>query len=92
MVTLEDAPAVTEVGLNVTLPPAGTPVALKVTVCAVPETTAVDAVAVAEEPWVTVPEAGDSDSEKSLLTGALTVSAYVVLWVFEVPVPVTVMV
>jgi hypothetical protein len=92
MVTVELPPAVTVVGLNVTLPPPGTPVVLKVTVWAVPETTAVDAVAVAEAPWVTVPEVGLSDSEKSLLTGALTVSEYVVLWVCEVPVPVTVMV
>src|SRR5689334_7963445 len=64
-VSVAEPPAVTEVGLRVTLTPAGAPVADSATDCAVPPTTDVDTVAVVAEPAVTVPEAGFSDRPKS---------------------------
>src|SRR5439155_1538022 len=89
-VSVEPAPAVTVAGLNVAVVPAGRPVADRVTVWAVPEATAVETVVVVDEPCVTVPEVGLSDREKSLVAGGVTVSAYDVVCVCEVPVPVTV--
>ena len=47
MVKVELPPAVTAVGLNVAVAPAGSPLALSVTVCAEPLTTAVLMVLVA---------------------------------------------
>jgi hypothetical protein len=73
IVKVDPDPAVAEVGLKLAVAPVGTPVALNVTVCAVPEATAVDTEAVADEPCVTEPEAGLTESEKSLATGAVTV-------------------
>jgi hypothetical protein len=72
-VSVEPDPAVAEVGLNVAVAPAGTPVALNVTVCAVPEATAVETEVVADEPCVTEPDVGLIESEKSFATGAVTV-------------------
>src|SRR5438034_7582462 len=57
MVKVELPPAVTAAGLSVAVAPAGSPLALRVTVCAEPLTTAVLMVLVALCPWsaVTVP-------------------------------------
>src|SRR6266545_1710659 len=59
-------PAVTDAGVKLAVTPAGAPDADSATGCAVPDTTAVDTVTVVDEPAVTVPEPGLSDSEKSL--------------------------
>src|SRR6266516_738608 len=58
-------PAVTELGLKLTVTPAGVPDADRLTDCALPDVTAVVTVAVVEPPAVTEPEDGDSDTEKS---------------------------
>jgi hypothetical protein len=67
MVSVADPPAVTDVGLNVAVAPLGRPDALSDTVCAEPAVTAVETVAVADEPAVTLPEVGDSVTEKSFV-------------------------
>ena len=83
-------PAVTEDGVKDTKAPVGRPVALRATDWAAPLVTAVLMVLVAAEPAVTLAEGGEADREKSLVTGAVTVRAKVVVWVAEVPVPVIV--
>src|SRR5664280_2715476 len=63
-------PAVTQVGLKVTVVPDGAPLALRLTVWATPLVTAVETVDVVLEPAVTVPEVGEAAMEKSLATTA----------------------
>lgn len=55
-----------------TVAPVGAPLALRVTVWADPLVTAVLTVLVAWPPWVTAAEPGESEMEKSLVTGATT--------------------
>src|SRR5215510_12134109 len=62
---VDEPPAVTEVGLKLTVTPEGTPEADRLTDWALPEVTAVPTVAVVEPPAVTEPEDGDSVTEKS---------------------------
>ena len=64
--------------------------AVRATDWAAPLVTAVLMVVEAAEPEVTLAEAGEADREKSLVTGAFTVRAKVVVWVAEVPAPVIV--
>jgi hypothetical protein len=59
-------PEVTEDGLNDALAPDGRPDADNATDSAEPDVTAVDTVVVAAEPAVTLPEAGERATEKSL--------------------------
>src|SRR5436309_50117 len=66
-VIVELPPEVTEAGLNETETPAGAPAADRVTVCALPVVVAVLTVEVAEAPWLTEPEVGLNDTEKSLV-------------------------
>src|SRR5664280_3894765 len=65
-VMVELPPAVTDVGLKVTVVPDGAPLALRLTVWATPLVTAVETVDVVLEPAVTVPEVGEAAMEKSL--------------------------
>jgi hypothetical protein len=58
--------------LKETVAPVGAPLALKATVWADPLVTAVLTVVVAWPPWVTVAELGESEMEKSLVTGGTT--------------------
>ncbi|MFB7445825.1 hypothetical protein ACFC01_47515 [Streptomyces mirabilis] len=66
-VSVEEPPAVTEVGLKVVVAPLGSPEADRFTVCAAPEVTAVETVVVADEPAFTLDEAGLTAVEKSLV-------------------------
>ena len=88
-VSVELPPAVIVDGLNDAVVPAGTPLALSVTVCAAPLVTAVEIVDVALPPWTAGTLAGFALIEKSL-GAAVTVSVTVVLCVALGPVPVTV--
>jgi len=90
MVVVELPPAVTALGLKVAAAPAGSPLALKVTVCADPLTTAVAMVDVTVCPCSVLTLGGLALIEKSSDAGALTASAMVVAWLAEAPVPVTV--
>src|ERR1051326_3044896 len=65
IVNLEEAPAVTEEGLNDAPAPAGRPLAENATVWGLPAITAVATVEVVVAPAVTVAELGLSDIEKS---------------------------
>ncbi len=78
IVTVEDAPAVTELGLKLAVAPVGRPEAESATLCALPEVTAVETVAVAELPGVTVAAVGLTESEKSFVVeaGVSTTSSY----------------
>src|SRR5256885_1143088 len=69
MVEVELPPDVTAVGLKVAVPPAGSPLALKVTVCAAPLTTVVLMVLVAPCPWITLSVVGLALIEKSSVGG-----------------------
>jgi hypothetical protein len=89
-VNVDDAPDVTELGLNAAVAPAGRPDAESVTDCAAPEVTAVEIVEVAGLPALTVAADGLAVIEKSLAAAAVTVRETEVVWVAEVPVPVTV--
>ena len=71
-VSVELAPAVTLVGANVAVAPAGRPVAERVTVSGVPAVAVVDTVVVPELPWTTLTVVGDALIEKSLTGGALS--------------------
>ena len=82
-------PAVTAVGLNDAVAPAGRPVALRLTFCAEPLVTAVEIVDDPLEPCWIETVVGLALIEKSFGGGAI-VSEMVVLWVALVPVPVTV--
>ena len=83
-------PAVTLVGVNLATAPVGSPLALNATDWAEPLVTAVLMVVVAAEPATTLAEGGEAEREKSLVAGAVTVRVNVVVWVADVPVPVTV--
>jgi hypothetical protein len=69
-VSVEELPAVTEVGLKLAVAPDGSPEADSATDSVSPPVAAVEIVAVAELPWVTDPEAGLADIEKSEAGGA----------------------
>src|SRR3989442_1443739 len=66
MVSVEPPPAVVVGGLNEAVAPAGTPLALSVTVSAEPLVTAVEMVDVALPPWTADTLAGSEPIEKSL--------------------------
>jgi hypothetical protein len=87
---LEEEPAATDVGVNVAVVPVGNPLALSETVCDEPAVTAVETVAVAALPAVTLLELGATESEKSFAGALVTVSDNVVECVAVVPVPVIV--
>jgi hypothetical protein len=80
VVMLSDAlaPAVTDAGVKAAVAPGGRAVADRVTFCADPEVTAVDTDADAGDPATTEPEAGDTDTEKSLFVdgGPATTSIF----------------
>jgi hypothetical protein len=88
-VSVELAPAVTLVGLNVAVAPAGSPVTDSATLCAAPAVIAVEIVLVALPPAEAETAAGLALIEKSLPT-APTVKLTAVVCVAAVPVPVTV--
>jgi len=92
MVRVELPVPVTLVGLKLAVAPAGSPLALRLTVCAAPVVSVVEMVLVALLPCGALTLAGLAAMEKSLVTGALTVSDTVVVWVADGAVPVTVMV
>ena len=89
-VSVELAPAVTELGLKLALAPDGSPLSDRLTVWALPEVTAVEIVEVPWVPWASDSVDGLALIEKSFATGAVTVSETVVEWVADVPVPVIV--
>src|SRR5262249_32007590 len=68
-VSVDEPPAVTLVGANVAVAPAGKPLAVSAIVSAVPAVTAGDTVVVPELPWTTVTVAGDALIEKSFVDG-----------------------
>ena len=72
-VNVDDDPAVTDAGENDAVAPLGRPLALSATDCAEPEVTAVDTVALAPAPAVTLADVGLTESEKSLAGGLDTV-------------------
>ena len=88
IVSVELPPAVTVLGLKDAVAPAGSPLALSVSVCAFPLVTVVLMVEVPLWPWTTDTLFGLALIEKS--SGRVTVSETEVLWVAEAPVPVTV--
>jgi hypothetical protein len=65
IVIVDDPPAVTEDGENDAEAPLGRPLALSETVCAEPDVTAVETVALVPEPAVTVADVGLTEIEKS---------------------------
>ena len=84
-------PDVTEVGLIVAVTPAGAPETESATDCAEPEVVAVAIVLDVEPPAVTDTLVGFAESEKSFVVVPLViVSAYVVVWLPDAAVPVTV--
>jgi len=89
IVSVELVPAVIAEGLNAAVVPAGTPLALSVTVSAEPLVTAVEIVDVALPPWTADMLVGLALIEKSF-GAAETVSVTVVVWLALVAVPVTV--
>jgi hypothetical protein len=90
IVSVDDDPAVTEDGENEAVAPLGSPLALRETVCAEPEVTAVEAVAVVPDPAVTDADVGLTESEKSFAAGGVTLSVSVAVCEPVVPVPVIV--
>jgi hypothetical protein len=64
-VSVDDPPAVTEDGENDAVAPLGRPLALSETVCAEPDVTAVETVALVPDPAVTVAADGLTEIEKS---------------------------
>jgi len=60
---------VTEAGLKAAVTPEGRPLADSWTLTAEPEVTAVEIVDVTDLPWAALPEAGLSETEKSLAGG-----------------------
>jgi hypothetical protein len=71
-VSVDDPPAVTLVGTNVAVAPAGNPLAVSAIVSAVPAVTAVDTVVVPELPWTTLTVVGDALIEKSFADGVVS--------------------
>src|SRR5262245_56229703 len=61
-----EPPEVTDDGLKPAVTPAGRPLAVRPTVCAVPEVVAVETVVVVDEPRCAVPLFGLTEIEKSL--------------------------
>ena len=79
-VMVDDPPAVTELGLKLTLTPAGWPLALKAMLSADPLTTAVlMLVELSLEPWGILRLVGLALMEKSFAAGAVTFTVTVVL-------------
>ena len=66
MVSVDEAPEVTLDGLNVAVAPLGSPLALRLTVWAVPLVVVVLTVAVTEPPGAVEPAVGVTATEKSL--------------------------
>jgi hypothetical protein len=91
-VIVDELPAVTEVGLKLTVVPAGAPLELSETVCAAPFVTAVPIVDVPLAPCTIVKLFGAAEMEKSGGGGAVTVRLTDVECVALAPVPVTVIV
>jgi hypothetical protein len=89
-VSVELAPAEIGLGLKPALVPAGTPVALRVTLWAEPLVTAVEMVDVVLPPWEALTLLGLALIEKSDGGAAVTVRLTDVEWVALLPVPVTV--
>ena len=88
---MDDDPAVTEVGENDAEAPLGRPLALSETVCAEPEVTAVETVALVPDPAMTEADAGLTESEKSFAAAGVTLSVSVAVCEPVEPVPVIVM-
>jgi hypothetical protein len=65
IVSVDEPPAVTDVGENEADAPLGRPLALNETVCAEPDVTAVETVVLVPEPAVTEADVGLSETEKS---------------------------
>lgn len=78
IVSVDDPPAVTEVGLKLALAPLGSPLTLSATVCAEPLVTAVLMVEVPLEPCTIDTLGGEALIEKSLVTTGFMVSDTVV--------------
>ncbi len=91
-VMVEEPPAVTEVGLKLTVVPAGCPPALRLMVCAAPLVTAVLSEVVPVPPGAILKVPGVAPTEKSLGLEPVTVSPTVVVCVALLPVAVTVIV
>ena len=89
-VRVELPPELTLAGLNDALAPEGSPLADRFTVCAEPLVIVVEMVLLPAPPCATETLEGLALMEKSLATGAVTVSVTVVAWVAVAPVPVTV--
>lgn len=89
-VSVDDDPAVTDVGENVAVAPLGSPLALRATDCAEPDVTAVATVAPVLPPAVTLPDAGLTASEKSLGGALVTLSVSVAVCEPDAAVPVIV--
>jgi hypothetical protein len=70
IVSVDDPPVVTELGLKLAVAPEGSPLALSDTDCADPLVTAVEIVDVADAPCVTDTLDGLAEIEKSLDTAA----------------------
>jgi len=87
-VSVDEPPAVTLVGANVAVAPAGNPLADSAIVSGVPAVATVDTVVVPELPWTTVTVAGDAVIEKFGL--AATTNDTVVVCVADGAVPVIV--
>lgn len=89
-VSVEEPPAVTEVGFSEAVGPEGETLAVRLTVPAEPLVTAVLIVDVPLLPCAMDRLVGLALIEKSLVAGAVTVTDTVVLWVALPSVPVTV--
>ena len=87
-VSVELAPEVIVTGLKVAVAPAGKPDSERLTVCGLPDVTAVAIVLVPDVPCTRLRLAGFADMEKSSTGGVETVRATVVVCVADVPVPV----
>jgi hypothetical protein len=90
IVSVDDPPAVTEDGENEAVTPLGRPLVPSETVCADPEVTAVETVAVVPDPAVTDLDVGLTESEKSFAAAAVTLSVTVAVCDPVDPVPVIV--
>jgi hypothetical protein len=90
IVSVDDDPAVTEDGENDAVAPLGRPLALSETVCAEPEVTAVETVALVPDPAATDADVGLTESEKSFVAAAVTLSVSVAVCEPVEPVPVIV--
>jgi hypothetical protein len=90
IVSVDDPPAVTDEGENDAVAPLGRPLALSETVCAEPEVTAVETVALVPDPAVTEADVGLTDSEKSFAAAGVTLSVSVAVCEPVDPLPVIV--